>query len=329
MAFLEGTLLGELFGVPTQRELMQQKLAEQIDQAQTGAASIPNPFSDQMGPEIKPFLNPQQAGVLKGLLPGAPEYVGQQLLQAATPQSPKLDANINRYLQAKEFDLVPSDMSYQQFTQIGKSPLVQNIVGDQVNPNKRVPLDTLKKLYDTQTGRMPSIATTEQDLISNPNRYQLKETPRPAESAGKQAMINTAKAEVPTIEPILFTPEGDINRGVIVEMATIDAAPASAMFLSEEAGRLRAAYELGIQAITRTETGAAMPPEEVRNTADRFKPKPWDHPETVKLKWRAYNLFLNNIEKYLDPHSTANTMAKAIADAKKQANKPPLSSFER
>lgn len=86
MAFLEGTILGDLFGIPTQRDLMKQRLAEQIQSAQTGTPSIPNPFTDEMGPEIKPFLSPQQAGILTGLLPGAPEYVGQQLLKAATPQ---------------------------------------------------------------------------------------------------------------------------------------------------------------------------------------------------------------------------------------------------
>jgi len=122
-----------------------------------------------------------------------------------------------------------------------------------------------------------------------------------SDAASKLAMIDTAKQGIQDIKPIMFNPDGTINRGIIKEAWGIGVAEPVAGLVSPEAGKLFAGFEYGIQAITRAETGAAMPATEIDNTRKRFMPKPWDSDEVVNQKWSAYNLFLNNAKKYIDP----------------------------
>lgn len=154
--------------------------------------------------------------------------------------------------------------------------------------------------------------------MSKKGRKVIGKKPMAAESASKLAMIDTAKFGTELIEPILFKDE-KINRDAIKGMWAINLAEPAAAFASEDSQKLFIAFEWGKQAITRTETGAAMPSTEVTNTAKRFMPKPWDGDDVVKLKWAAYNLFLNNTENYLDPDNlTADAIFnKAMADARK------------
>lgn len=141
--------------------------------------------------------------------------------------------------------------------------------------------------------------------------------PMAAESAGKLAMMDVAKYGISVAEPILFKGE-DINEKAIKEMYAIDMFGPSAALMSSEGQKLYNAFEYGKQAITRTETGAAMPPSEVRNTAKRFMPVPWDNKDTVKQKWKAYNMFIDNTSKYLDPNNlNADAIYnKVVADLK-------------
>ncbi len=68
-----------------------------------------------------------------------------------------------------------------------------------------------------------------------------------------------------------------------------------------EGRRLRNLMEFGIQAITRAETGAAMPPEEVENTRTRFMPTIGDTVEIATTKLAMFEEFLGGTLKLLDP----------------------------
>ena len=64
--------------------------------------------------------------------------------------------------------------------------------------------------------------------------------------------------------------------------------------------------EFGIQAITRSETGAAMPPEEVENTRTRFMPLIGDTVEIANTKLAMFEEFLGGTLKLLDPSGRFN-----------------------
>lgn len=161
----------------------------------------------------------------------------------------------------------------------------------------------------------------------------------PAETAAKKSMVDTAIGQLQVAQPILF--QGDsidtakINEEAIRGMWAIDKFGPAAAMVSPAAGELYQAFEIGTQAITRTETGAAMPPEEVQNTKKRFMPKPWDSDAVVRQKWRAYTLFLSNIDKYLDPDAARSgkwdsvlRFNEVMKDAKIQDSIPPPQGFQ-
>lgn len=58
--------------------------------------------------------------------------------------------------------------------------------------------------------------------------------------------------------------------------------------------------EFGIQAITRGETGAAMPASEVQNTRVRFMPSVLDSDEDIALKLQMFEMFINGSVDLLD-----------------------------
>jgi len=53
---------------------------------------------------------------------------------------------------------------------------------------------------------------------------------------------------------------------------------------------LRTGMEIGFQVLTRNETGAAMPPEEVENMRLRFQPSVFDSEKIVKFKLEKFVL---------------------------------------
>ena len=113
-----------------------------------------------------------------------------------------------------------------------------------------------------------------------------------SESAGKTQMLRTAKNQITLIDGLMFK-DGAPNYNNI--------ANASFNVPRTEGRKLRAAMEVGIQAITRMETGAAMPPSEVDNTRQRFQPSILDNPQTVNLKWQMFQEFLDGTLKLVDP----------------------------
>ncbi len=73
-----------------------------------------------------------------------------------------------------------------------------------------------------------------------------------------------------------------------------------------EGDLLRTKMEFGIQAITRNETGAAMPPAEVENTRIRFMPRLTDSVEIAEIKLNMFEDFLNGTVQLLDPTGRFN-----------------------
>ena len=157
----------------------------------------------------------------------------------------------------------------------------------------------------------------------------------PADSAGKAAMLATAKEQFPVIEQLMFNEDGTYNPKIgggatalsfsegipFFKGAVMSFAETTGKYTPEEiqaANRLANAYEMGIQAITRTETGAAMPQEELANTRARFQPSYYDDDATARQKWMAYQRFIELAAKKLAP--TINSPETLVYEVDKLVN---------
>lgn len=121
------------------------------------------------------------------------------------------------------------------------------------------------------------------------------------EQAGRMTQILTARKAFDDVRDLLFDKDGSLNQLNILN--------ANLNTPKSEGRKLRVGLEQVIQAITRIETGAAMPPEEVRNTRKRFMPTPLDDQETVELKLELIDAFMNGSVKLVDPNGTLNMEA--------------------
>jgi hypothetical protein len=123
------------------------------------------------------------------------------------------------------------------------------------------------------------------------------------EQAGKVQMMRSAQNQLPIVEKYLFKKDGTINEENVLnsqQMGPFAGLPFTA-------GRtLRTAMEQGIQAITRVETGAAMPESEVENTRVRFMPKPLDSNSLKMIKYEMFRDFINGSLKLVDPSGRFN-----------------------
>lgn len=310
----------------------------------------------------------QRAGSLLGMnVPGAQLPVEDRRSQAMgllaqagdpaalsallQPKEEKFTKDIQAYREAQQQGLIPQGTSFEQFMGMVKKPLIQ-----QTTREKPFTIAELSQLQ--LNGKTPPLGLLPSQAAEL--GVTIKEKPVAAESAGKQAMIDTALQESAGIENILFPQgiDGPINRKAIRGMAIKTYTPGFMQPLtagvSEEGQTMAQSFEIGVQAITRLETGAAMPPSETDNSRRRFQPMPWDSGAVVKQKWLAYSFFLNNAKKYFDPNlvkkaketgdatdAVNDAIDKALVDAAKtQSNqppfsglggqrRPPLSSFER
>lgn len=123
-----------------------------------------------------------------------------------------------------------------------------------------------------------------------------------AENAGRSQMLRTAQKAAKGMAALVFT---KVNKdGTIPDDAEIDRVNLVNAQLGTPGtqGRdLRNKMEFGIQAITRIETGAAMPDSEVDNTRQRFMPHPLDSKKIIRLKLAMFDDFLGGALKLLDP----------------------------
>lgn len=134
-----------------------------------------------------------------------------------------------------------------------------------------------------------------------------------AGTAGILSMLETSKKQFPIIENNLMK-DGLMDSSVVSAMAAISttgglAGPAIGLYdksIRDRAEASLTAFETGMQAITRTETGAAMNKEEIGNTKQRFMPKPSDGDAVRIQKLKAYKFFINNAIDLLNPRSKEN-----------------------
>ena len=146
---------------------------------------------------------------------------------------------------------------------------------------------------------------------------------------GKYMMLKGAQEEFNTIEGI-YDEDGELDEKILFELTAQDWDPTGiigAKMSSSKGQQIFGALERGMQGITRTETGAAMPAEEVHNTKKRFMPKMGDKKANVAAKIRAYKYFINNAVDLMNPQGlNRNQMTPEQATA--AMNKAVDKSFE-
>lgn len=169
--------------------------------------------------------------------------------------------------------------------------------------------DYQARLRELGANRVTVDASTNEPPYKIPNGFMLKDqndpsqgvTPIPGsgqdaltpEQAAKTQQMRTAQDALSNVDRLLFNEDGKIDD---VNVAT------ASMNVPWTEGRELATYiEQGIQAITRGETGAAMPPEEVNNTRKRFQPSPFDNESTKLAKRKMFEDFINGTLKLIDP----------------------------
>lgn len=124
------------------------------------------------------------------------------------------------------------------------------------------------------------------------------------ESAGKAQMLRTAQKAAKGLPNFVFKLDKDGKPTKEVDTANLINAQLNT---PGTVGReLRQKMEFGIQAITRIETGAAMPAEELNNTRARFMPTPLDSDKIVNLKLQMFDDFIGGALKLLDPTGRFN-----------------------
>jgi len=128
--------------------------------------------------------------------------------------------------------------------------------------------------------------------------------------AGKLGMLEDANNSIDEIMQNMYFEDGEVDPRVVQDMFLKDTASSwfggvggsAANYAMSPAGQLVSnSFERGIQAITRIETGAAMPDTELQNTKRRFQPQPGEGAEVIKQKFKAYQHFIKNAKKYLSP----------------------------
>ena len=140
-------------------------------------------------------------------------------------------------------------------------------------------------------------------------------------NAGWAAMLDSAISAMPRINQTIFKDgnlaSGEINRGVLFgkDVSKLPFVPGylvDKFELTKGGSSLGQRFELGVQAITRIETGAAMPATEVENTRSRFEPKSTDSDGQIRLKMAAYERFLSNANAYLKEGFSSSRSSRDI-----------------
>jgi hypothetical protein len=147
-----------------------------------------------------------------------------------------------------------------------------------------------------------------------------------ADQAGRLAMLNTATAAFPIIDAFVLQDNGQVNERVLDAAFYYGLDPTPGKLLGsrglqmagykpqeiEQGKSVAQAFELGFQGITRTETGAAMPQEEIQNTKARFQPLPTDTPPVKRQRYLAYKYFIENATNLMNPAIQKNGSAEEL-----------------
>lgn len=189
---------------------------------------------------------------------------------------------------------------------------------------QRAPLGTT--LEDPSTGEKIDASYMPAKEIYN-RKLRFKK-PQSADSAGKQAMLESADRLYDVAHAHIFNDDGTVNRDILNAATVMNVDPTSGKWFAkqglkklgnyseetiEEASRALNALTTGMFAITRTETGAAMAKEEVAHTAQRFMPVSGESDALVKQKMDAYKWFIQNAINLISPEVRQGGDAQALA----------------
>lgn len=170
------------------------------------------------------------------------------------------------------------------------------------------------------------VGTRKEDAAGLGIQYKRKAS---TDEAGKSAMLQTAIDEFPIIDKYLIESDGSIDKDMVTAGWMISKMPEWGKSLGkagmkkyaeangidpaviDQASQVAHAFELGIQGITRTETGAAMGSQEIDNTRTRFQPAPGDSDELILQKYKAYKYFLTSSKDLINPNITDKAQATA------------------
>lgn len=214
-----------------------------------------------------------------------------------------------------------------------QTSLQQNLLAAGLQPGtpeyqKAVLANVMKPGVSISTGSSYNIP--QGYMLKDPNNPSLGVTPIPGgnkdaatpEAAGKIQMQRSAQKQLNTVKSLMFNKDGTSNSKNIVNSQKIlgfSGTPGTT-------GRtMRTAMEQGIQAITRLETGAAMPASEVDNTRERFMPTPFDTEEAKKLKFDMFSDFINGSLKLVDPSGRFDEERFQTELAKRSGQSPQAS----
>jgi hypothetical protein len=196
---------------------------------------------------------------------------------------------------------------------IKDATLIQTLKAIGVDPNTPEGAALVKKILTTAKTKV-EINKENAGLFKTPNGFMLTDPNDPAkgvtpipggpkdslsgENAGKAQMLRVAQAGAKGIDKLVFDKDGNLDRVNLTNAAI--GTPGT------QGRELRQQMEFGIQAITRIETGAAMPDSELQNTRDRFMPTPLDSPKIARLKLKMFREFIGGTLKLLDPTGRFN-----------------------
>lgn len=278
------------------------RLATFISQRmQQGQAELAN----KMGPmalEAQKIGDPAQIrAFLRAQAEGAPPRVQKEILETLNMDDEQMLNDINLAAQSytgfqapkdtrtgdmKEYELARrqgfkgSFVDFQkQIKQAGATNISNTVNGSQSLPFKIPNGFMLKDADDPSKGVTPIPG-------SNPDKSV-------AGDAGKIQMLRVAQEAYKNVEKLVFDEDGSLNQ--------TNLAAALVNFPKSDGRTINQKMEVGIQAITRLETGAAMPPEEVKNTRKRFQPTIGDSDKQAKEKLELFKLFINGSLKLIDP----------------------------
>lgn len=214
--------------------------------------------------------------------------------------NPGMSANGKKAIDA---GFIPGTVPYKNY--VNKLNTMGNYESSQDKPYG--PNDISK--YMTPDGRSVSYGTP---AMVRSGQLVLRNTMNKGD-AGGFSQVEAAVNALPALRANLFMDDGSINEEAVGDMwvknlvstmpafVSTAAQPILNKYMSPAGQQLASSYEQGIQAITRAETGAAMPDTEIGNTRGRFLPEPNEDTAVSAWKYNAYETLLKNAKSYMSP----------------------------
>ena len=154
----------------------------------------------------------------------------------------------------------------------GGSPVQQSAF---VDPSTGIPL-----VYDKNKGTYrPAVIEGGGGITAKPAAW----TP---ESAAKSSLIDSSAAALGEVKKLIYDKDGKVNRGNV--------ANAAARTWFTDGRQLDTKIKAAVEGVLRAESGAAVPDNEVKRAAERFRPQVGDSDATIKSKLDALEEFVGN-----------------------------------